>query len=293
MTTMADLVAEVHSMIMGSMPSEISLLAENYTPGDSTLTLLYPKKTLNAGSIISVGLNTFQILAADAVGQVLTVYAKADGGPDLPASSGDLVRIKPRYTDWSVFREINGEIITMSSPASGLYAVATFTSTPDYVNGTYTLPVEWTAIPQRLLRVRYQKLGTDSFQTLRNAEWQPESQQVRIYGAQPGASQIEFTFAFPFSVTDSLTTDVTTLGLSTFTQDIPGLGAAANLLRATEGRRQQVFSQGDPRRPDEISPGANIGLSREFARIQSERISQEAARLLTQYGYQMSVGGVT
>ena len=276
-------------MIMGSLPSESSLLAEDYRPGDTTITLLYPKKTLNAGAIICAGLNTFQVMQADSAGQTLNVYAKADGGPDLPLSQSTLVQIKPRYTDWSIFREINGEIVTMSAPSSGLYAVASFTTQPDWINGTYTLPTGWPA-PQKLLRVRYQQIGRDSFQAVRNAEWQPESQQIRIYGSQPGASQVEFTFAFPFSTTDSLSTDVTTLGLSTFTQDIPGLGAASNLLRATEGRRQQVFSQGDPRRPDEISPGANIGLSREFARIQDERMQQEASRLLAQYGYRMSMG---
>jgi hypothetical protein len=290
MTTMGDLVAEVRSMIMGSMPNEISTLADGFNPGDSTISLTYPKKNLNAGAMLCVGLNTFQVLAADSAGQTISIYAGADGGPIEVAPQGALVQIKPRYTDWSIFREINGEIVTMSSPASGLYSVASFTSPPDWVNGTYTLPVAWTAIPQRLLRARYQRLGTDYFQTIRNAEWQPETQQIRVYGPQPGAAQLEFTLAFPFSTADSLATDATTLGLSTFTQDIPGLGAAANLLRATEGRRQQVFSQGDPRRPDEISPGANIGLSREFARIQSERISQEATRLLTQYGYRMSLG---
>lgn len=280
MTTVGTLVEEVRSLLQGTMPDELSVLDGDYNPGDGRLVLRYPKPNLQVGSLVSAGLGTFYVLAVDSAGRTLTVHPQVDGGPDVAVPSTTIVRMRPQYTDWSIFREWNGEAASLSSPLNGLYAYNQFTAITDYVAGIYPLPSpQWDGqTPVRLLGARYQHQVTLSWQRT-SAEYQPDTREVRVYGDQPTALQFEFIFAFPFGQATALSTDPSTLGFTEHTWDIPGLGAAANLTRGGEARRNQLAAQGDPRRAQEVPPGAQIGVSRAFAQIQEQRIAEERTRL--------------
>lgn len=292
MTTMGDLVNEVRSMLTGSLAEELNVTSDAYVAGSGRLTLKYARRSVQPGAVLCAGLNTFYVMSSDTSGQNLEVLAQMDGGVDENLDSGTIVRIKPRHTTWAIFREINGEINAMGSPSNGLYAYGAYSSPVDWVSGTYPLPDTWTETPTRLLMVRYHQRGLDSWRRIA-ADWQADRNAVLIPGPQPDASEIEFYFAFPFKQAGSLADDIATLGISPHMADIPGLGAAANLSRTNEGRRQQVHSQGDPRRPQEVAAGANVGVAREYDRLQNDRIAEEQTRLIQLFGYWTPMPGVS
>jgi hypothetical protein len=100
---------------------------------------------------------------------------------------------------------------------------------------------------------------------------------------------MEFIFATGFVTPTRLEDDLVACGVTDNLSDIPILGAASMLALSNEGRRVQPLSQGDSRIAAEVGLGSNIGVSRELARRQAERISEESSRLLGLYGYKNQV----
>lgn len=295
MTTVGDLVNQVRSWLTGGLSDEISLLDEDYTPGDANISLRYPKANLGPGALVSLGLNTFYVLEVSNGGRTLRVFSGIDGSPDTAVTAGEVVRIRPIHTTWTIFNEWNRQILALSAPNQGLYAYGSFTSLPDYIDGTYPLPdtTAWNGVqPIRLLLAHYQPYGGDFWVRIGHAEYQTAERVIRIVGAQPEGATLEFVLAVPFNPASALTTDPHSLGLSEYNWDIPGLGVAATLSRGLEGRRAQPFSQGDSRRPSEVQVGAQIGISRDWEQQRQQRIFDEVSRQQRLYPYFQSVTGV-
>jgi hypothetical protein len=61
--------------------------------------------------------------------------------------------------------------------------------------------------------------------------------------------------------------------------DIPPLGVTMMLLNTTENRRNQVQTQVDPRRADEVPATANTSAATQMRRLYRERVQDEYARL--------------
>ena len=283
--TLDHLVNETRSLVVGSLPDDLSVLSDPYTPGDGSINLRYPKKNLAPGSFMSVGLNTFYVLTNAGDGSIIEVLPSMDGGPDEVAASGTIVRCKPRFTNWMIFNQLQAEIHSMSSPLTGLYGVKSFEASVDWANGTYPLPDDFGDVI-RLLQGHYQIAGTDQWYPLTGMDYQPQQRLVRMVGAAAmNALRVQFTFAIPFTEPDTLTQTVTELGIPPEMADIPTLGAAAQMSLGNEGRRNQTFSQGDARRPMEVQMGANTSVFRSFSQLKQERVNEELARLTALYGW--------
>jgi hypothetical protein len=291
MTTMADLVAEVRSMLSGSMGDELTTLSEPYIAGSGLLNFQYAKRAMSAGATLSVGLNTFYVLEVASQGAQAVVLPSYDGGPDADAPLGSIVRVKPRFTNWAIFRELSQEFATMSSPTSGIYSAQWFASPVDWSYGVYDLPDIY-GDPIRLIRSRAQISGTTEWQPINSAEWQPEQRAVKTADIPDGASLVEFTFAMPFGAPASLEDELSDLGLPPEAEDIPTLGACVGLSLSGESRRAQPYAQGDTRRAEEVPIGASTSISREFSRAYRSRLNDEAARLLSVYGYYSQVASM-
>lgn len=287
-TTVGDAVNEVRSMIQGSFADEVSILLDDYVAGTDTIVLKYPKRSLVAGGVLSVGLNTFYVLSITPDGTNITILPKYDGGPDNDMPAGSIVRIKPQFTNWAIFRELATDIGALTSPFSALWAPVTFESSVNQFSGMYPIPVEVGAV-QKLVRVRVRRYGTGEWTAVTGGEYLPEQNAIRLYG-YPDGSVVEFTVATQYVVPTSLDDDLLTFcHIPPEAQDIPTYGAAAALALANEGRRQQPFSQGDPRKAIEVQAGANIGVSRSFAKTRQDRVRDEQARLIQVFGYQRHI----
>lgn len=294
MATIGDLVDKTRQMVWGGLTEPLNLLADDYTPGSGVIKILHPRLGVAPGALACVGLNTFYVMAVSSDGQTLQVLPSADGGPDEAHVAGEVVRLRPRATTWSIFREIHDAIADMSSPRTGLFWMATFESAPNHSSDMYPLPQTWwdaSNQPQRMIRARWEDRGSGTWTTLHTAEWQVERYAVRIFQPAESAARYEFTFAWPFLTPSSLDDDLFDLGLTEkSTQDIPPLRAAGRLALTAEGRRNQPFSQGDSRRPEEVPMSANTSVSREFMREYREAVMAERTRLQGLFEFEMRIG---
>lgn len=273
MTTVGDLINDVRSRLSGTFTDELNVLGVDYTPGSGTVTLTYDT-LLTPGSVMSCGENSWYVVAADAgTAKTVQVIPSYDGGPDLAKTTGAIVRMKPRVTDWSIFGHLRDQCMAMCSPVNGL---GRFDFWMDYglkTNQMYSPPLGVT--PSKVHKV----YGSDGTRWWPVFDFRYELGSVRI--GNDRWLQYCFVYVEPFVELTSFTQDIDVdIHLSKAMHDIPVLGAAGMLLLTMENRRQQLGSQGDPRRSAEIQPGSNMGAGREMLRMRDQRIAQEYGRQL-------------
>jgi hypothetical protein len=285
-------VETVRSMLTGSQIDEISTLSAAYDHAtDSSITLKYAKRSVAVGSTITVGLNTFTVVATSGDGQRLDVIPSMDGGPNVDAPVDSIVRIRPQFTTWALFRELQSEIDSMSSPATGLFYPQVYEATTlDRNGGIYAIPDFPTGYPFRLLRSEYLVSGTTQmWSTFTDAYYNRQGNYVRVYSDPPQVGGYRFSLAFPFGQITDLTTDLTTIGITNALAGIAMLGVASTMALGWEGRRTQPVLQGDSRRSAEVPVNGNASLARQWRLQQQAAITEEVGRLATDWGYKQAM----
>lgn len=294
MTTMQDMIADVRRMAYGTLNDQINLVATQYTAGAATLVLDMDVSNITPGMVLSGGLNVWYVKGTDPTTKTVYVIPKFDNSPEATLPVGTFVYIKPRVTDWNLFSTINEEILRMSSPENGLYKIASWTANVDSTWQTYPIP---SAAQDMIgmLRVRYRVPGSDDTwvdipdKTYR-MQMNVDTFYVRLLRNIPSGTDIEFIYKAPFTPATSVTDDVVAdCGLTPSMVDIPPLGAYASLMRTTESRRNQVQMQGDARRAQEVSSGANVNMYASIERDYKSRINEELARLTQRNSIQRSL----
>lgn len=285
MTTMADWIAETKRMAYGSLSEQMNLVSATGTAGQDTLELELSVEGVSPGTIVSSGLNTWWVKGVNPATNTLHVVPGYEGSPMGAVAIGDFVTIRPRVTDWYVFKTINSVIKQLSAPTNGLYQMAAWYADIDPEWNTYTIP-ESARWMMGLVRVRARyPWSSDQWYTLKPSEYQlqRDSALVKVLTPIVSNSQLQFVYKSPFVAATALDDDAAVdLGFPEEMMDIPPLGAVATLLRTTESRRGQVQVQGDPRRAAEVVAGSNSSASREFDRMFRVRVNEEASRLVTQ-----------
>jgi len=286
MTTIASLVNDVRRMVYGSMPETLNLIQTSASAGQTSIQLELGVDGIQKGMLLSSGLNVWFVKGVYSTENTVFVIPGYDGSPEQAVAAGDKVYVKPRLTDWYAFGVINNELRKMSSPDNGLYKIGTWVAEVDSTYQTYDVPTAAQGMIN-LLRVRWRYPATEDVWIDLDPKYYKwvysgDQNRVRILIAIPSGTEIEFTYKAPFTLASTLADDpVADCGLSETMLDIPVLGAAATLLRTTEARRNQVTTQGDSRRPEEVSMSANSSIAREVQRQYEQRIQQEMARLVT------------
>lgn len=285
MTTVADLVADVRRRVYGSMTENVNLVQTSASAGQTSFQLELGVDGIQKGMLLSSGLNVWFVKGVYSTDNTVFVIPGYDNSPKTAITTGDMVYVRPRMTDWYAFNAINDQLRRLSSPDAGLYKIGTWVADVDSTYQTYVVPVEAENMIN-LLRVRWRSPGTTDVWTEisnRYYRWIYSNEQniVRLLYNVPSGTEIEFVYKAPFSQATSLDDDpVEDLGLSESMLDIPALGAAVDLLRTTESRRNQVSNQGDSRRPDEVSMTANSSIAGVLERDYRRRVQDEMARLV-------------
>lgn len=280
MPTIADAVGMARSQMNASLAAEFTLLDEDWNPGDPTLTLR-DQAQLQRGSVICAGLTTFSVLDP---GKQATVVAGIDGSPtDTVIPRNTPVLLRPRHTTWQVFSEVAATVAELSSPVSGLFAHTVETHPADTIDATYEL----TKQALRVLRVRYLRPGSSDDWVDLPWSYQPGSSTgpvVRAMGAA-GGSTVEIQYASMFEEPTALDDTLTSLGMPDHYTRILAVGAARNLSLSSEARRAQPFSQGDPRRAEEVPMGNNAMIYDRLRRLFRDLVADERARLVSLWPY--------
>ena len=284
MTTIEQVVGMSRSLMAGALGNEVSRLSSAYVPGDTSIKLRHEKR-IGDGSVLSVGLTTL-VAAQSTTGNEIAVVAGYDGSPDQSSPSATLVHLRPRHTTFQVYREVVATVQEISSSRHGLYGVTSETFTVDTVDGTYVLGYA----PLRVLRVRYLRPGSQD--EWHDVAWTfqpgaPDGPTIRSNQA-PGGTTIQVQYAVPFSTPERLDDTLETLSIPEEYTRLLAVGAARNLSLSTESRRSQVFSQGDPRRAEEVPSTGNVVVYDRLVRQFRDLVADARARLVQQYPYRVS-----
>ena len=284
---MAELIADTKRTVYGSLPEQINLIGAAASAGATTLELELPVEGISPGTLVSSGLNVWFVRGVNANTNTLTVIPGYEGSPQGAVQAGDFLYVRPRVTDWYLFNEINSVVRQMSSPNNGLYKLGSFDLAVDSVWQTYNVPTEAQGMVSIIAVKVLSPSSPDQWFTVpdRFYRWQPEENLIRLNYNVPASSTLQVTYRGPFTPATALTTVCeTTMGLADTMLDIPVLGAAAQLLRTTEARRNQIGVQTDPRRAEEVTRGANGTVAMMFEQQFRDRINEEYVRLVQRTG---------
>ena len=280
-TLMRDLIADTRRMTYGSLPDQINPLASAYTAGDTELVFELDVTGITPGMLLSSGLNVWFVKGSDAANNTVFVIPGYDNATGGNAAVGDFVYVKPRTTDWYLFNMLNEEIRRLSSPSNGLYKIDSWEVAVDATWQTYEIPTEVLPELVGLLRVRYRMPGTeDVWLDIPEKSYRMQindgTSYIRLLRNVPSGTDVQFLYKAPFTAATSLTSDIVSFcGLTDSMTDIPPLGAYSTLLRTTESRRNQINTQGDSRRAQEVGSGANATTMQLVDRDYQARIREE------------------
>jgi hypothetical protein len=294
LNTMQDWVDATRRHLMSGRQEPRNVLAANYTPGSGTVSLGAALTGVVAGARLSIGFNTMQVLSVNNANLTATVVAGQEGSSDAAATTGTVVKVAPRFTDFDIWEALVTELSDLSAPENGLFQVLytdlTFNNAAVGYDLTTTLPV------LDIYNVRVQEAGSQlGWVDLQRIEYDfdnaadtavfPSGQSLMIYGSAYQGLKVRVLYRAGFTApgSPSPATALSTTGLPATAYDIPPMGAAMRLVYPREVKRNFTEAQGDTRRAGEVQAGAVANSATSLARLRQQRISAEAGRLKARY----------
>ena len=292
----SDSMERARGYLQGAQSDIVNRVAETYSPGDEDLVLQYEPEGVGRGSVVSAGRNCFTVWQVDAPAKTLSVSGGWQGATDVMIPAGTIVRIKPRYLDHMLFDAVCDSITELSSPEFGLFAVGQVEL--PYLAHISVYDLIDAVDLEDILSVSLVNPNdpTDRWPVLGASEWElrriaptpefPSGLQLRLnYVRQDySATIILITYKKAFSVPADIDVDIEDVGLPDTAYDLPALGAAHRLAYSQESKRTSTHAQGDARRAQEVPAGSSLGAARAITALYRQRVNQEYARLLRQYG---------
>lgn len=284
MTTMSDMVAEVRRLTYGTLTEQLNIIKSDYAPSQTEIFLDMDTSQIQPGVILSSGLNVWYVRTVNNGSRSVRVIPGYDNSPKQGGKAGDFVYMRPRMTEWYAFSQLNNQFRTLSSPGAGLYRIGKWTSPVVSTYQTYPFPEDVQV--DGIVRIRYRLPGTpDVWYEIDNKAYRVYDDKVQLlYNIPTGGSEMEFSYRGPYGKAELLTDNVLeVVGLPESAHDIPPLGVAVGLLRTTESRRNQVQTQTDARRAEEVAATANNTDAGRLERTYSRRVDEEYARFVSKH----------
>lgn len=313
-TTFGDLIEKVYRRVMGGLRERTVQLSVHSVSTDSTVTVIGPQaSSIAPGVMLAVELELMYVTAWNSNTNVATVQRGYLGSVASDHPVNTTCYINPRYSRYDIGVAINDDLRSLSSPTNGLFrvGVAEITYNPvfqgydlgdlpdnfiDVLEIRYRIAPPFRTFPaiKHWKVIRWDKNSTDPVF--------PSGRGLVIHeGAWPGLP-IYVTYSAPFirftDTNDSVYSTPATndeapplngypnsmvTNLTPTMIDIPVLGAEIDLTLPREISRNFMESQPDPRKAQEVTPGAVAGSVNALVMRRAQRISEEADRLQRQY----------
>lgn len=256
--------------------------------GATSLVSTYGVGGIQAGAKLSVDLEDYHTWSV--TGNTATVQPGEFGSTTAAHADGAIIHVNAEFTPFEIFREINNELRSLSSPSNGLFQVKTVELS--YSPVTYGYDITGSTDILQVLKVQEEYVGPSrNWREVTN--WRFEQNQDTTVFASGNAiftpsgfpgQKILVVYAAPFSLLSSLTDDVLAVtGLQATAHDILALGATMRCAFPTEIDRNQSSSQASGRRQAEVPAGARLNAAKGMAALRAQRIREEANRLDTNY----------
>lgn len=298
MATLGSMISTVLRRVQPGQQVESLQLNGNYTAGGTTVTVSDPAGTILANvrpeQVIAIDLELFYVQAV--TGTTLTVVGGYLGSTPANHTSGALIYVNPRFSQFDIMQAINDDLLDLS--AQGLFQVKSLELTYNPAQVGYDLtgatglsgspiisvqqkipyPVGmWIPIPRRKWTFTASADTTDF----------PSGYALRLNESGYPGMPFRVTYKAQFSAFANLTDDATTVaGLSSSMYDLPPLGAMIAIVAPREVKRNQIDMASDSRRATEVPPSAVMNSIARVKELRDRRISLEVDRLHGLYGQQ-------
>jgi len=307
MPTVGDVVTRTKRLLNSNTRTELDAIHTMLpTATTSTIRLKYQTDGIRAGSYISVGSGTTNpetMYVHARNGEYATVQRAVDGstapttlgsGSDESWQADTTIEVEPRFTEHQIYEAVRDAIRGL--PAN-LYGVSTISpsvsSTSDKAinydfSSTGFLHVLQALRTPRTDTDRWPRVNVKVYKNSNTTDF-ASGYAIVVQESLEKAVTLQITYAHPLVVgTLNLDTDlVDTVKMSAQMQDIPSLGAAANLLMGEESLRLDSHAAGTSRIDAAVSPGDRARYSLVLQAQYDRRISQESRRLMAEYGVRM------
>jgi hypothetical protein len=275
--TLDRLVARVQSEL--SDRDNINLLSVDIDADDTVLTTQFSLSAITRGTLLSVEDEVMYVWDTDINAKSITVLrGYANTSPSAHAAStvisaGGKARAQIIDALNDELRSISGKgLYQMKSATLDNYSYATSAYVVDDLAESNVYDVQYLAISET---VGWVHMPHWSFSAIDNAitlHCTPASTRLRVL-YKSGFAQFVFG-------SDDIQSDI---GLQEEAADVLVWGAAARLAIPEEYFRNDIHTQGDTRRPSEVSAGALMRSAQGFKAMRDERLSEEKDRLRRQF----------
>jgi len=315
-TTFGDLIEKVYRRVMGGIRERTVQLSGAITDVQTSVTVTGAQAgSIAPGVILSCELELMYVTAWNSSSGVATVTRGYYGSVPNNHNDGTIIYLNPRYSRYDIGVAINDDLRSLSSPTNGLFRVGVAELTYNPVFAGYDLG----ALPSNfidILEVRYRIAPPyRTFPPIKKwkvIRWEPNGgvtdpvfpsgRGLVIYESGWPGLPIYVTYSAPFirftdtadSVLNTPATNdeappyngystATVQNLTPTMLDLPPLGAEIDLTLPREISRNFMESQPDPRKAQEVTPGAIAGSVNALMSRRMSRINEEADRLQRQY----------
>lgn len=292
MTTLAEVIEDTRNDFLVTARDEIDILDGAINALVETITVTDGASGLQHGTVLSIDLELLRVRTV--TGTSATVLRGWGGSTAATHVDGSIVYVNPKVPDYRVFRAVNAELDSLSSPANGLFRIAALDLT--YQSGVMGYDLAGATNVIDILDVNYDQPGIDrAWAQINRDDWRLERSMatsafasgyglVFNAGGSP-SSPIRVRYKTGYTRLAALADDVEAVsGLHSEAHDILGLGAAIRLGLGRENQRNLIDAQSQPRRSEEVPAGAVSAGVAGLRRLRDQRIAEEAARLTQQWG---------
>lgn len=292
MTTFADLIEESRLHLMTGMPDRLNVLQTTVDDTTKSIQLQQTVQGVGEGTTLAIDLEEMHVLSLSgpSAGGTATVIRGMNGSTKVSHDAGALVRVNPHFSDYRIGRFVNQSLHDLS--ARGLFQIKPFEFDFTPTRAGYEIVASDIIDIQE---VRYDRPGPyQDWPKLRKDQWIfnqdaaiedfPSGKSITLrWGGFPG-HKVHVSYKARFGQMSALTDDVeTTTGLHLEAHDIPPLWAAIRLLSGRDVKRSFLNRQPEPRRTEEVPPGAGQQSMETLENLLDQRLREERNRLKRQF----------
>ena len=293
MPQLSDLIATTHRYLESGRKVEINQLANPVSANATTISLSNNLGGITQGVYVGIDLEIYYVLSTNTSANIATVLPGQLGSTSTSHTSNTTVYVNPRFSDFAISKAINDDLLDLSSPSNGLFQMLSTDITFNPVYRGYDLGVPAGTDIIDLYDIRYKTVmptkywpSIRDYQLARNMNTSEFASGYALFINEPGwpSQPMHVLYKATFSPLVNTTDDaVTTAGLPATAVDIPPIGAAIRLMAGREIERNFVEAQGNPKRAEDVPPGAIAGSPKNLMMLRVQRIQAEADRLKRAY----------
>jgi hypothetical protein len=288
MVLASDLVEETRRWLDSGSRPEMNRLTTTINSAATSLTVDFALGSIVTGAMLAIDLELIYVWSS--TGSTATVQRAMLGTTAAAHTSGAIIYVNPRWSNFTIFTALNEELASLSSPVNNLFQIKT-------VDLTYSPAVSGYDLTSVTDLIEVYDVRTDTYGPAKDwprlTRWMlARDQQISAFasglalqlfeGGYPGKT-IRVQYKAPFTLFTSLTSTLADSGLLSTASDLPPMGAMIRLVAPREIKRSFTDSQPEARTAAEVPPGTSRNTAAGLMQLRQVRIREEASRLARAY----------